>query len=68
VFHGMAHGSELAQGDAFATLAGMVAATALLHFAGLGLGHALLTRRRWQQVLGAGVAVVGGYSLLQWVV
>ena len=68
LFHGVAHGVELAQGErmaALAALVGMVLSTAALHLAGVGLGHALLAQRRWQQALGGGVALVGGYSLLQ---
>ncbi len=42
VFHGLAHGHELAgSASALATLSGMLAATVLLHLAGLGAGWAL---------------------------
>lgn len=61
LFHGAAHGIELAGAPA---LAGMVAATALLHAAGLGLGWALRERSRWWPRL-SGLAVAGlGAALL----
>ena len=57
LFHGAAHGQELAGA---AALAGMALATALLHAAGIVLGHAL---RRWSiwlpRAAGAGVALMG---------
>ena len=61
VFHGVAHGQELA-GDAGAalTLAGMLAATVLLHAAGMAIGWALRGSHRWMpRVAGAAVAVFG---------
>jgi urease accessory protein len=61
IFHGLAHGSELAGApEAAPVLAGMLCATVLLHAAGLALGHAI--RRldaRWTQAAGAGVALLG---------
>ena len=67
VFHGFAHGREMpGAADALAYGAGFVAATALLHAAGIGIG--LLTR--WRQgsfavrALGAGIAGLGGVFLL----
>ena len=61
VFHGLAHGQELAgQSAAWATLAGMMLATAVLHSAGIGLGWALRQTNRWpSRAAGASVAVLG---------
>ena len=65
LFHGAAHGQELAGSGA---LAGMVLATALLHGAGLGLGLGLKRLNIWlPRMAGAGVALMGlsmGWSLL----
>jgi urease accessory protein len=61
LFHGLAHGAELA-GDAGAlpTLAGMLAATLLLHSAGLATGWSLRHTGAWfARLAGAGVAVFG---------
>ena len=67
VFHGFAHGREMpGAADALAYGAGFIAATAVLHAAGIGIG--LLTR--WRQgsfavrALGAGIAGLGGVFLL----
>lgn len=62
LLHGHAHGTELpaaASGSAYA--AGFVTATAMLHGAGLWLGHAAATRGhvRLVRAAGAGIAVVG---------
>jgi len=67
VFHGVAHGLELAGNpSAFNTLAGMLTATALLHLTGLGMGWALRHANVWlARAAGAGVAVFGGALLLQ---
>ena len=67
VFHGVAHGYELAGDDsAWQTLAGMLAATVLLHGAGLSAGWALRNRQVWlARAAGAGVAAFGGALLLQ---
>jgi urease accessory protein len=60
-FHGAAHGLELGAG---AALAGMLAATATLHLAGIGAGLALARRGAWWE-RAAGLAVAGfGLSLL----
>jgi urease accessory protein len=61
VFHGLAHGHELAgSGYAAATLAGMLTATVLLHATGLGLGWALRHANVWvPRLAGAGVAMFG---------
>lgn len=67
VFHGVAHGHELA-GDtsAWQTLAGMLAATVLLHAAGLAAGWTLRRQQVWlARAAGAGVAAFGGALLLQ---
>ncbi len=61
VFHGLAHGYELA-GDANAlpVVAGMLAATLLLHAAGVAAGWALRGASVWlPRLAGAGVAVFG---------
>jgi len=61
VFHGLAHGQELAGGSGAAlTLAGMMAATVLLHAAGTAIGWALRHGHRWMpRVAGAAVAIFG---------
>lgn len=61
LFHGAAHGTEL--GSA-AALAGMVAATAVLHAAGLALGFALRDRSPWLGRLAGGATAVVGAGLL----
>ena len=61
VFHGAAHGHELA-GDhgAAMAVAGMVLATALLHAAGIAIGAALRRRGDWlPRAAGAAVALFG---------
>ena len=67
VFHGVAHGYELAGSDsAWLTLAGMLTATVLLHSAGLAAGWALRHRHAWlARATGAGVAAFGGALLAQ---
>jgi urease accessory protein len=69
VFHGLAHGLELAGNtDALQTLAGMLAATVLLHATGLALGWALRGRNVWlPRVAGAAVALLGVGLLAQMV-
>ncbi|QGW84010.1 HupE/UreJ family protein [Variovorax paradoxus] len=67
VFHGVAHGQELAseQGAAL-TLAGMVAATVLLHLAGIGIGWALRHANAWlPRAAGAAVVALGAALLSQ---
>ncbi len=61
VFHGVAHGRELAgETGAALTLAGMLAATVLLHGAGIALGWTLRHANRWvPRLAGAAVAVLG---------
>jgi urease accessory protein len=67
LFHGLAHGYELAGSDsAWQTLAGMLCATVLLHCGGLAAGWALRRRTVWlARAAGAGVAALGGAMLLQ---
>lgn len=67
LFHGLAHGYELADSaSAVATLAGMFTATVLLHVTGLGLGWALRHSSAWiPRIAGAGVAVFGVTLLAQ---
>lgn len=67
LFHGLAHGYELADhAGAFATIAGMLTATVLLHVAGIVIGwslrqgHAVLPR-----AAGAAVAALGAFMLTQ---
>ena len=61
VFHGVAHGQELAgESGAALTLAGMLVATVLLNTAGIAMGWALRRGRRWMpRVAGAVVAIFG---------
>jgi urease accessory protein len=67
IFHGIAHGTELAGGaNGFSPLAGMLVATLALHLAGLGLGLAMRRHSQWwPRVTGAAVALLGGAFLLQ---
>lgn len=67
VFHGVAHGVELAgETGGAAALAGMVLATALLHTVGLAAGWALRTRFSWgPRLAGVAVAVFGASMLAQ---
>ena len=61
VFHGTAHGQELASESAAAlTLAGMLGATVMLHATGIALGWALRHANRWvPRIAGAAVALFG---------
>lgn len=61
VFHGVAHGQELAgESGAAMTLAGMLAATVLLHAAGIAIGWSLRHANRWvPRLAGAAVAIFG---------
>jgi urease accessory protein len=70
VFHGVAHGYELASEEGAAlALAGMVSATVLLHLAGIALGWALRHANAWStwlsRVTGAAVVVLGATLLAQ---
>ena len=61
VFHGVAHGQELAgESGAALTLGGMLAATVLLHAGGIAIGWTLRNGHRWMpRVAGAAVAIFG---------
>lgn len=61
LFHGAAHGQELAGA---AALAGMVSATAMLHGAGVGLGLALRRAPRVAAWLAGGATATLGLRLL----
>ena len=67
VFHGVAHGHELAGGHgAGAAITGMVVATALLHGAGLAAGWSLRTRGAWlSRAAGTALALFGAAVLTQ---
>lgn len=67
VFHGLAHGYELAgNAHAVATLAGMLAATVLLHATGLLLGWTLRHANVWvPRLAGAGITAFGVSLLVQ---
>lgn len=67
IFHGVAHGTELANiGNAWPMLAGMLVATFALHATGLAAGWALRSANVWvPRLTGAGVAIFGGALLLQ---
>jgi urease accessory protein len=66
VFHGLAHGYELAaSANAFEALAGMVSATVLLHTIGLALGWSLRGASVWvPRLLGGALAALGSALLL----
>ncbi len=61
LLHGMAHGIELTGATPFATGVGFLAATALLHAAGLIVAASLpRERRNIYRVLGAVLSIIGG--------
>jgi urease accessory protein len=66
LFHGLAHGYELADNvNAFQALAGMVCATVVLHAIGLALGWSLRGASVWvPRLLGGAVAALGSALLL----
>jgi urease accessory protein len=66
LFHGLAHGLELADNaNAFQALAGIVSATLVLQVMGLGLGWSLSGVNVWvPRLLGASVAAMGSALLL----
>lgn len=67
LFHGHAHGTELAPGaDAILYSAGFVIATGLLHAVGIGIGavEKLPRGRSAVRILGGGVLLGGSYFLL----
>ncbi|MDR1529339.1 MAG: HupE/UreJ family protein [Burkholderiales bacterium] len=61
IFHGLAHGTELASAsNIVAALIGMVLGTALIHLTGLGLGRVLMKFHvTWARVIGGAVSVLG---------
>lgn len=67
VFHGLAHGAELAAtGDAVAAVAGMFVATIALHLSGVALGWSLRAANVWAtRATGAAVAASGMALLMQ---
>jgi len=66
VFHGLAHGAELAAtGNAFAAIAGMFSTTAVLHLTGVGLGWGLRAAPTWA-ARGTGAAVAASGIALLW--
>ena len=66
IFHGVAHGTELAgAANIGAPLLGMLLATLALHAAGLGLGWALRHTAWVSRMAGAGVAMLGVTLLAQ---
>ncbi|MDT7514595.1 HupE/UreJ family protein [Rhodoferax mekongensis] len=67
VFHGLAHGAELAAtGDAVAAVAGMFITTIALHLSGVALGWSLRAANVWAtRATGAAVAASGLALLMQ---
>lgn len=65
LFHGAAHGQELAGLHGGYALLGMMLATALLHLSGMALGYALRNRTAWAtRTAGAATAALGMTLLL----
>lgn len=64
VFHGVAHGQELASGFTKAPLIGLLTASVLLQGLGLGLGNALAGWGRWPARAAGGAAAAFGAVLL----
>lgn len=68
IFHGLAHGIEAPASAGLGYGLGFVAATALLHAVGLGLGVATTAKEgglpRWLARVGGGVAVTAGLALM----
>ena len=65
LFHGLAHGDELAGGaSALPALSGMLAATLLLHATGLALGGSLRSASAWLPRLAGAAVAVSGAALL----
>lgn len=65
LFHGLAHGLELAGDGTIAPLLGMLLGTVVLHAVGMLIGH--LTRERsawWPRLAGGAVAAFGAALLL----
>jgi urease accessory protein len=64
LFHGAAHGMELAGEQAWPALAGMVVSTALLHAAGVVIGVRMDSRPWLQRSTGGALALMGSSWLL----
>jgi urease accessory protein len=65
LFHGVAHGAEMpATAGGFSYGAGFVAATALLHAIGLGLGMALKNHAKVARFAGGAVALAGAAAFV----
>lgn len=64
LFHGAAHGNELAGPSAGFALLGMVAATTLLHAAGIVIGLQLRQRHAWAARAGGAIVAAFGAALL----
>ncbi|MGY4830524.1 HupE/UreJ family protein [Sphaerotilaceae bacterium SBD11-9] len=64
LFHGAAHGQELAGPSAAFALIGMVSATALLHGLGLVIGLQLRDRAPWLSRTGGALVALFGAALL----
>jgi urease accessory protein len=63
IWHGYAHGAEMA-GGAVAYALGMLLSTAALHLTGVGIGHVTHCKvSRALQVAGGAIAAVGGFML-----
>ncbi len=60
LFHGAAHGQELADG---AALAGMVLGTAALHAVGLGMGLGLKRAHHWLPRVAGGIVALMGLNM-----
>lgn len=69
IFHGVAHGTELAGSPQIgAPLAGLLITTVTLHGIGIGLGVALRRRNAWwPRAGGTAVTLLGGALLMQMV-
>lgn len=68
LFHGHAHGQELAgEADAALALGGMLAASLLLHASGVAMGATLRHAQRWwPRLVGYLVVIFGGAMLAVW--
>ena len=64
VFHGAAHGAELAGAQAVAATAGMVMGSALLHGAGVLIGQRMAGRVWLQRSAGGALALMGSSLLV----
>ena len=64
VFHGAAHGSEMAGSPTWSALAGMVMGSALLHGAGVLIGQRMAGRVWLQRSTGGALALMGSSLLV----